>query len=172
MTPDSCNILVRCHAVSLRRNRRASDYLQDCQRDGQTYAASEVFLERRFASSWIVVRIFNLQSHDASDIEQTSISTNKDGERCLINQCISRGPGLLLPYQTQACRWQTGGQVVLFQPAPLKSKGDLWRGLRVSLHDRASQPVRVLSSHVLWQNLMVNVVSGHVEAFPAALLFW
>src|SRR5260221_8237632 len=117
MTPDRCNILVRCHTVSLRRNRRASDYLQDCQRDGQTYAASEVFLERRFASSWIVVRIFNLQSHDASDIEQTSISTNKDGERCLINQCISRGPGLLLPYQTQACRWQTGGQVVLFQPA-------------------------------------------------------
>src|SRR5260221_8722332 len=24
MTPDSCNIFVRCHAVSLRRNRRAS----------------------------------------------------------------------------------------------------------------------------------------------------
>jgi len=70
------------------RNRRESDYLQEGQRDRQTTAASQASLDRIFVSSWIVVRIFNLQSLDASDIEQTSISTNQDGERCLINQCI------------------------------------------------------------------------------------
>src|SRR6266567_4584606 len=70
------------------RNRRASDYPQEAQCDRQTRAASQASLERIFVSSWIVVRIFNLQSLAASDIKQTSISTNQDGEGCLIKQCI------------------------------------------------------------------------------------
>src|SRR6266567_6342012 len=38
MTPDICNTLVGCHAVSLGRNRRESDYLQEDQRDRPTQA--------------------------------------------------------------------------------------------------------------------------------------
>jgi hypothetical protein len=62
------------------RNRRASDYLQDDQRDGQTYVASDVFLRGpSLLYLWIGVGIFNLQSLDPSDVEKTSVSTDKDG---------------------------------------------------------------------------------------------
>ncbi len=62
------------------RNRRASDYLQEYCVTGRQIRPVILFLKRTsLLYSWIVVRIFTLQSLDAGDVEEANISTDKDG---------------------------------------------------------------------------------------------
>src|SRR5947209_17702176 len=80
--------------------------------------------------------------------------------------------GLQSPSQRQAYHWQTIGQDVAALAVLPGSKDAVWQGWQASLHDRASQPVHVLSLDVLLQGLAVNAGSDHGEAFLAALLSW
>jgi hypothetical protein len=67
-TPDICNAFVRCHAVSLRRNRRESDYPQEDQRDKQTRSTTFAVVENatHYFSLLVQAWLFHLASEARS----------------------------------------------------------------------------------------------------------